>query len=681
MKKNQLKGLAVLVAVSTFAGLAIGTTNVKADQTPTSQLVVNQQAPANVELYSNNLAQVGNAQQINFPQGYNLTSLANVNQNNDASFDQVARTGMTSNNYQSDPVAASQHVDINHLTDQQTTAINQYALNLVNNARAYFGRPGFSQDQGTIDAVKGMAQQYQAKGESLLRGDSHDQSILGGRSENIAAQQIYTDHRSDLIATPFAQLRGSQLANSDDIPLATVSNMDDLRALVYYGVMGMLFNDGGEDYAHAKNFLTNTQVVNSMAVYPSLTPLTGTGMTSDGHSFGFSGENVDLHFIWTNGDQSTHLTTNQNHQAQAVADNGNYGWLDNISLDNDGHLRLAGWHASNQSQGRQYHYLIALDQNNHELGRVNISNDSVSRLDVQRVHPVYGAANSGFDSTINVGPHLAGVTTIKVLSRYSADPFGNYDYVDYWYNDKQFPVDSGNYAYFDGSRVVGNQLELMGWHATNQAANRPYHYLIVLVNGREVARQLVTAQTRNDVARAYPGVYQAAMSGFDVKFDLSQIDFNQHVQFLSRYSDDPAGNGNYVDYWFNLTNSNPANHGWIDNFAINGNQLNISGWHATDTSRFATHHYLILWDATARTQAGSWSTPTVSRPDVARVYPQIVNAGHSGFNYSINLNQVHIIPGHTYQVVSRYSTDGTGNGNGNGHQYTDLWFGGNVLVR
>lgn len=678
MKKNRLIGLTVIFALSTGAGLAVSRTNVHADTT--NQVATAQQLSDNVELYSNNLAQVKAAQQVNFPTGYNLTSLANVNAGNDGSFDQMAKQGMTINNYQSDPVAAKQSVDINHLTDAQTEEMNQYALSLVNNARAHFGRPSFSQNQGTILAVKGMAQQYQAKGESLMNGQSHDQSIIQGRSENIATQQIYTDHINGLAPIPFAQLRGSQLANTNSIPLANVTNMDDLRALVYYGVMGMLFNDGQENYGHAKNFLTATQVVNNMAVYPSVTPFTGQGETTnaDGTTtpFNFRGENVDLHFIWDNG--SGH---SQTEPSQPAVDNGNYGWLDQINLNSDGQLTVSGWHATNQSQGRPYHFIIALDQNNHELGRVNVSNEAVSRPDVERVHNVEGALNSGFNTTLNIGSRLDGVTAIKVLSRYTTDPAGNDNYVDYWYNDKRLRVNAGNYGWFDGWRVVGNQLELTGWQATNQAADRPYHYVIVLVNGREVARQLVQPVTRNDVAKAYPGVYQAAKSGFDVKFDLSKIDFNQHVQFLSRYTNDPAGNGSYIDYWFNLTNGHPVNNGWLDNFAVSGNQLNISGWHATDTAPFESHHFIILWDATAGRQAGSWQVGTVARPDVARAYPQIADAGRSGFSYSINLSSIHLLSGHTYQVVSRYSTDGTGNGNGNGHQYTDYWFAGKELLQ
>lgn len=42
-------------------------------------------------------------------------------------------------------------------------------------------------------------------------------------------------------------------------------------------------------------------------------------------------------------------------------DHGNYGWLDQMKLKSDGTLSVSGWHATNESQGRQYHYIIAFD--------------------------------------------------------------------------------------------------------------------------------------------------------------------------------------------------------------------------------------------------------------------------------------------------------------------------------
>lgn len=60
------------------------------------------------------------------------------------------------------------------------------------------------------------------------------------------------------------------------------------------------------------------------------------------------------------------------------------------------------------------------------------------------------------------------------------------------------------------------------------------------------------------------------------------------------------------------------------------------------------------------------------RPDVQKVYQNIATAGHSGFNADFALAADQLCAGHTYSIVSRYSTSSDGNG-GTG-QYTDMWF-------
>lgn len=239
------------------------------------------------------------AQQINFPSGYCLTDLRNVR--DDASnqeFDRVARPGLTENNYQTNATAAAQSVDINQLNSQQVTEMNQYTLNLVNNARASFGETQYYQNQGTINTVQEMAQQYQNKNESLLNRHSHDQSILGGDSENISAMQVYADNINGLRPVPFASAKGSDFVDQNHIPLFSISNMDDLRAMIFYGVTTMLFNDASDHYGHAQNFLTNYQYIPTMAVYPSVINDVGKGTVSNGSTFTYKLKDVDMHFIW-----------------------------------------------------------------------------------------------------------------------------------------------------------------------------------------------------------------------------------------------------------------------------------------------------------------------------------------------------------------------------------------------
>ena len=195
-------------------------------------------------------------------------------------------------------------------------------------------------------------------------------------------------------------------------------------------------------------------------------------------------------------------------------------------------------------------------------------------------------------------------------------------------------------------------------------------------NGREVGRRLVSAGTnRPDVANVYGHIAGAGRSGFSVNFDLAALNFNQRLQVLSRYTDDPAGNGNAVDYWFTpLTDGQYSNQAYLDNFTVSNGQLRIAGWHANGVSRFEQHHFIILFDATANRQVESYLVTAAARPDVQRAYPGVANAGQSGFELTLNLAELNLIPGHRYLVVSRYSSSASGNGNGNGSQFTDYWF-------
>lgn len=67
--------------------------------------------------------------------------------------------------------------------------------------------------------------------------------------------------------------------------------------------------------------------------------------------------------------------------------------------------------------------------------------------------------------------------------------------------------------------------------------------------------------SRPDVARAYPSVYGANNSGFDVSFDgntnqvlANALRNNHQLQIIARYSDSQNGEGNYIQYWFGARN-------------------------------------------------------------------------------------------------------------------------------
>lgn len=380
--------------------------------------------------------------------------------------------------------------------------------------------------------------------------------------------------------------------------------------------------------------------------------------------------------------QSPQMASQESQPQQPTAsvnqnDHGNYAFLDQQHLNNQGQLTVSGWHATNASAGKDYHYIIAYDPTVHrEISRQLVSGTTavVVRPDVQQVHNVAGAAESGFKVTFDLNKDLATTGAIQIISRYSSDPLGNNNAVDYWF--APIVINRNNYANLDQAVANNGKLQLSGWQASNLAVKMPYRYVIVIdrTTGREVARQQITTNiSRPDVAKAYPDVANADRSGFAVSFTLSQFNFNHQLQVLTRYSSAKDGNNNYLDYWFPpITSDHPANQGFLDRLDwSNPSNVTVSGWHANDASQFEKQHYLILFDQTTKQQVAVTTATTVQRTDVAKAFPTIKTADQAGFNGHFDLTLAPLIGGHRYSIVSRYST--STQGNGGTESFTDFW--------
>ncbi|NMV53637.1 N-acetylmuramoyl-L-alanine amidase, partial [Lactobacillus reuteri] len=379
----------------------------------------------------------------------------------------------------------------------------------------------------------------------------------------------------------------------------------------------------------------------------------------------------------TTGDVNAELAS-QEKSAQAK-DNGNYGYLDAAQVVNNNDLHVSGWQATNQAAGKDNRYLVAYDSTtNTELGRTSVT-ENVARPDVAKAYPdVVNAKDSGYQATMNNldWSKVKSVDDqIHIVSRYSDAANGEGNHVDNW--SQPINLDKGNYAYLDNFSVANNQLQVSGWNATNQALGKTNHYVILFdrTTGREIARNKIEATERPDVAKVYPQVINAKASGFNTAFSLAGIDFNHELQVISRYSNAANGEGNRVDYWFapkKFMSGNTSNQGNLDSFNLSNGQLIVSGWHATDYSQVENNHYLILFDNTNKTQVKSIKVTNVARPDVAKAYPTVATAGQSGFN--ANFGTVNLTPGHSYSLVSRYSTLDGGNGDNGQSKTTDYWF-------
>ncbi|MFO9711614.1 hypothetical protein R9X48_13585 [Lacticaseibacillus rhamnosus] len=241
-------------------------------------------------------------------------------------------------------------------------------------------------------------------------------------------------------------------------------------------------------------------------------------------------------------------------------------------------------------------------------------------------------------------------------------------------NSSYNKADQGNYAALDSVQLNRQgQLEVSGWHATNAAVNRPNHWLIAYdeTTRQELNRiQVQTPVARPDVARVH-NVYDAAKSGFHEQLNLTPaaITNGDSITVVSRYTADPAGNGDAVDYWFAPFKIDTRNEAYLEGTKLTDNQLVVSGWHATNQATTHPYHYLILLDQTAngRELGRVKVQDPLARPDVDRIYPLVNNAGQSGFQGAFDLGKVNF--NHRLQVISRYSGSAAGNSD-----YVDYWF-------
>lgn len=365
-------------------------------------------------------------------------------------------------------------------------------------------------------------------------------------------------------------------------------------------------------------------------------------------------------------------------QAQASKVNVNQGCLDSYHLTQDAQgqpvLHATGWHISGNSNTQRYRYAIVYDNTTHrELNRQAIQPQE--RTDVAQVKP--GVANSrysGFNFDISM-PGASLNHSLSLVLRYSDDPLhGEGHNTSYWF---ALPIlDRGNYAWLDSVRTDAdhNTVTVSGWHASNQAAGRPYHYVIAYdrTRNRELARVRVTTPLiRMDEAQAHPQVFNAGRSGFAATFRLDPAMASDRVQFLSRWTNDPAGNGSAVDYWFSPLN-NQGNYGWQDSYNLSSGNLQVSGWHASNAASFAPHHFLIVWDQTAHRQVAAQAVGTIASPDVARAHRDVATAGQARFNAT--LPHFNMQAGHQYQLISRYAQVATGNGDNGTGGYVDYWY-------
>lgn len=235
--------------------------------------------------------------------------------------------------------------------------------------------------------------------------------------------------------------------------------------------------------------------------------------------------------------------------------------------------------------------------------------------------------------------------------------------------DFQTPVNAGYIDTVTADTDNANTIDVSGWHATNQYKTGMDHYLIALNgdNNQELYRRKVETVSRPDVQKVYPKAPISENGGFKASIPVDRLNNVSSVRFVSRYTNDTNGeiNGG-ADFWYPTIQTKA---GYLDNFKVNGNNIEVSGWHADDQSVNKSNHFLILFDKTKNKEITRQAVKTLASSDVARNgYNEIVNADHSRFSANFTITPAML--GDELTIVSRYSSDAK-NGEEN---RSDYWF-------
>lgn len=337
------------------------------------------------------------------------------------------------------------------------------------------------------------------------------------------------------------------------------------------------------------------------------------------------------------------------------------GYFDEITLKGND-LSIRGWHAADLSASRGHAYVIVYDKTaGKELRRVAYT--PTYRQDVANSYAknIYNAANSGF----NVNFSLAGIDIsgheLQFIARYSDAANGEGNHTDMW--SKGYVLLKNEVGNFDEVKVVGDQLHVRGWHATDRDLNGVTSNLQLIDNqtGRVLRTVNYSAVARPDVVKnGYASYKNAANSGFDVYIPLSGVDIT-NIKVIANYGSIATLSSR--EYHFDREAD------YFDDISIrNGNQLHVSGWHAADKATTRPYTFLIVFDKTAGRELAQVSYTALNRNDVANSFAGgIYQAGKSGFDTVISLGNADITE-HELQVVARYSDATSGEGN-----RTDAW--------
>lgn len=222
------------------------------------------------------------------------------------------------------------------------------------------------------------------------------------------------------------------------------------------------------------------------------------------------------------------------------------------------------------------------------------------------------------------------------------------------YMNQIYPAAAGN---IDSLQVQENTIKVRGWHTGRDTTAKQLRYMFVMEAGstKELARVKIENQSRFDVAKYFPGISSAEVSGFELTIPITEAMRGKSIYIVTRYSPGLDENVSVSDLWF-TSNRLPIpeyrNLGYIENLSVNDNKMRVKGWHASEKATSQNQRYLFIMDADTGKELQRMPLTSVSRPDVSRVVPTFATAGMSGFDVTLPLTDA--LRGKKIFVVTRY---------------------------
>lgn len=226
-----------------------------------------------------------------------------------------------------------------------------------------------------------------------------------------------------------------------------------------------------------------------------------------------------------------------------------YGSYDQFRIYKD-RLFISGWHIDSRLTTDLSSAIFVMNADtNQEITRYHITR--TERNDVAAAYPqIPLAKNSGFvvDQPLPIGSLNK---NIKIISRYSTDPYGNYGVSDY--SSKTIPsLKTENRASLDRFEILNGHIIATGWHLPGNVVENMSRVIFILDadTGKEITRKKIDGFERTDVNDAYPTLYGSTICGFILDIPIPAEAKGKKLQVMSRYSPDPYGNYTTSEYKF-----------------------------------------------------------------------------------------------------------------------------------